>query len=258
MKNITIILVIILTITSCQNNSISDSEKKKVLELNNQAVEFMIKGEINQAEKLYRKAFEIDKTNLNIHSALLGIYGQKKEIEKAFQLLDKLPVEKKETAYYYQMKGGICELAGSTKKAIMNYNKAYELSEIGEIKNEVDLNTLVGYAMIETFAGYKEKAVNRLNEALKIDWLTLNNIEYLETFRNEFEFYQGKGTLEFQNEIEISICTKNIDSLKNLLKKHHVNISGSSSGIKTNELNRVKVKEKYRSRIEKLGIKECE
>lgn len=241
----------------CQSNSISDSAKKEALELNNQAVEFMIKGEINKAEKLYKKAFEIDKTNLNIHSALLGIYGQKKEVEKAFELLDKLPNEKKETAYYYQKKGGIYELAGNMKLAKINYNKTYELSKIGEIKNEADLNTLVGYAMIETFAGHKEKAIDRLNEALKNDWLTQNNIELLETFRNDFELYQGKGSLEFQNEIEISICTKNIDSLKTLLKKHHINTSGSSSGIRKNEMNRVRVKEKYRSRIEKLGIKEC-
>ena len=258
MKNITTILIIVLTIVSCQNNSVSDANKKKAIELNDQAVDFMMKGEINEAEKLYKQAFEMDKTNLNIHYALLGVYGQKKEIDKAFELLNKLPEKQRKTAYYFQTKGGIFELDGNIEKAKENYVKAYELSEIGEIKNELDLNTLIGYAMIETFAGHKEKAVNRINEMLKTEWLTESNKEYLETFRNEFEFYQGNGAMEFENKTEIKICTKNIDSLERILKKNHINTSGSSSPIGKNKFGKIRVNDKYRSGIEKLGIKECE
>ncbi|WP_397362261.1 tetratricopeptide repeat protein [Olleya sp. R77988] len=258
MKNITTILIMILAVVSCQNNSVSDADKKKAIELNDQAVELIMKGEINEAEKLYKQAFEIDKTNLNIHYALLGVYGQKKEIDKAFGLLNQLPEEQKKTAYYFQTKGGIFELDGNMEKAKENYVKAYELSEVGEIRNELDLNTLIGYAMIETFAGHKERAVNRINETLKTEWLTESNKEYLETFRNEFEFYQGNGSMEFENKTEITICTKNIDSLKRILKKHHINTSGSSSPIGKNKLAELRVNDKYRSGIEKLGLKECE
>ena len=74
MKDITIKIVTLFILASCQNNTVSDLDKKEALELNNQALEFMIRGELDEAEKLYKQAFEIDKTNLNIHYDLLGIY----------------------------------------------------------------------------------------------------------------------------------------------------------------------------------------
>lgn len=258
MKNIALNIFLILITVSCQNNSVSDADKRKALELNDQAVGFMMKGKINEAEKLYTQAFEIDNTNLNIHYALLGVYGQKKEIDKAFDLMNKLPEDQKNTTYYYQTKGGIFELDGNIKKAKENYIKAYELSEIVNIKNEYDLNTLINYSMIETFAGHKEKAVKRINETLKLDWLTERNKDYLETFRNEFEYYQGNGALEFQSKSEMVICTKNIDSLEKVLKKHHINTSGSSFPIGNNQIGEIRINDKYRNGIEKLGIEECE
>ena len=243
---------------SCQNNSISDADKKKAIELTEQASEFILNEEVGEAEKLYEQAHEIDKSNLNIHMTLIGVYGQRKEFDKAFELIEELPEEIKNSAYYYQAKGMVFELDGNMEKAQENFVKAYEVSEIGEIEDEIDLNTLVNYAMLETIAGHQQKAVNRLNEALKIDWLKESWIEHLELFRNECEFYQGNGSMNFGNEKEIKICTKNLDSLEGVLKKHHINISGSSSAHGGNEMGNISVTEKYRSGIEKLGLKECE
>ncbi|WP_299016466.1 tetratricopeptide repeat protein [uncultured Polaribacter sp.] len=258
MKKITLILISLFTIWSCENDGISDKDKKKAIELNNQAVDLRINGKMEEAKKIYEKALKIDGTNLNIRFALIGIYGEEKETEKAFELLEKLPEKQKGTVYYYQAKAGIFELNGDIENAKINYVNAYNLSEIGEIKNEKDLNSLVGYAMIETFSGQKERAVERINKVLKFDWLTENNKEYLETFRNEFEFYQGNGALEFENKTEIRICTKNTDSLKTLLRNNHINISGGSNPIGKNKLSELRINSKFRSAIEKLGIKECE
>lgn len=258
MKDITIKIVTLFILASCQNNTVSDLDKKEALELNNQALEFMIRGELDEAEKLYKQAFEIDKTNLNIHYDLLGIYKQRKQADKALEHVNELSKAQKKTVYYYTAKAEIYALDGKMEKSKENYIKAYELSDVIEIKNEYDLNTLVGYAMIETYAGYKEKAVNRINEALKIEWLNEVNKDYLETFRNEFEFYQANGTMEFQSKTEMIICTKNIDSLEQFLKKHHINISGSSTPIGNNKLGEVRVNDKYRNGIEKLGITLCE
>ncbi len=243
---------------SCRNGEISEVNKKKATELNNQAVELRMNGELDKAINLYKKAYEIDESNLNVHFSILGIYIQKKEIKKAFDFLDKLSKEQKKTVYYYQTKGNLFEYDGKIDEAKENYKKAYELNEMVEIKNESDLNTLINYTMLETFAGHKEKAVNRINETLKLEWLTEANKDYLETFRNEFEFYQGDGALEFQNEKEFRICTKNIDSLKQILKENHINISGSSSPIGISEFGEIRVNEKFRSKIEKLELKECE
>jgi len=243
---------------SCQNNSISEADKKKAIELNDQAVELIRDGKVEEAQDLYEQAHEIDESNPLVHRSLIGVYGQTKEFDKAFELLDELPEEMKNSAYYYQVKGRIYELAGDMGKAQENFIKAYEVSEIGEINSETDLNTLVNYAMAETVAGHRLRAVNRLNDALKINWLKESDIEFLETFRNEIEFYQGNGSMDFGNENEIKICTKNIDSLERVLKEHHINTSGSSSSNRTDDINSITVNEKFRSGIEKLDLKECE
>ncbi|MGH1383640.1 tetratricopeptide repeat protein [Kordia sp.] len=262
MKKITLIFLILTTI-GCKNNTLSEADKLKVTELNNKAIELRIKGEIDKAEELYIKALEIDNTDLNIHYALVGIYMQKKEIDKAFDLLNNLPEDEKKEPYYYQAKGNVYEFDGDLKKAKENYIKAYELSEVIDVIAEEDLGLLVGYATLETFAGYKEKAVDRMNKALKLDWLTKSNKQFLESFRNEFEFYQGKGAKEFSDKDEMTICSKNIDSLTNILKTYHINVAGSSytseeiAG-KTKKVGKIRVHKKFSSGIEKLGIKECD
>ena len=245
-------------ICSCKNNSLTESDKIKSEKLINKAVDYRIKGDLLESKKLYEKAFELDKTNLNIHQALIGIYVQKGETQKAFKFLDKLSEKQKESVYYYRTKGNLFEYDGKNEKAKEQYKMALDLSEIGKIKNEQDLNKLINYAMLETFAGYKDSAVNRLNEVLKFEWLNKSDKEHLETFRNEFEYYEGNGELGFQNKKVIKICTKNVDSLEQILKENHINISGSSSSLGRNKTAEIRVNEKYRSGIEMLGIKECE
>ncbi|WP_127844412.1 tetratricopeptide repeat protein [Psychroflexus aestuariivivens] len=244
--------------SSCKSDLLSESKKEKITELNNKAVEMRMTGELSEAEKLYEQAFKIDNTNLSIHSSLLGIYIQKDEIKRAFDFLEDLPEKLKKTDYYFQTKGNLLEYDGKIKEAKEQYKKALELSDIGTIRNEQDLNRLVNYTMLETFAGYKDKAVNRINDVLKFDWLTNDNKEFLETFRNEFEYYQGNGALDFQNKKIIKICTKNLDSLKQILRRNHINITGSSFPIDKNERAEIRIKEKYRSGIEVLGISECD
>lgn len=258
MKNIIRSIFTLIALVSCQNNSVSEADKKKAIELNDQAVELIIDEKVEEAQNLYEQAHEIDKSNPLIHRSLIGVYVKTKEFDKAFELLEELPEEIKNSAYYYQAKGGIFEMKGDMGKAQENFIKAYEVSELDEIESEIDLNTLVNYAMAEAVAGHKQRALNRLNEALKTDWLKENHIEFLETFRNEVEFYKGTGSMDFGKEKEIKICTTNIDSLVGGLKKHHINISGSSSAFGGNEMGNISVTEKYRSGIEKLGLKECE
>ncbi|TKS57202.1 tetratricopeptide repeat protein [Mesohalobacter halotolerans] len=259
MKNNTLIILLILTtISSCKSDLSSESKKEKITTLNNKAVEMRMNGELSEAEKLYEQAFQIDNTNLNIHFSLLGIYIQKGEIKKAFDFLENLPEKQKKTVYYFQTKGNLLEYDGRIKEAKEQYKKALELSEIGTIRDEQDLNRLVNYTMLETYAGKKDSAVNRINQVLKFDWLTNSNKEYLETFRNEFEFYQDNGALDFQNEKIIKICTTNIDSLKQVLSENHINISGSSFPIGKNDKGEIRIKEKYRSGINLLGIRECD
>lgn len=253
MKNITYIILLLFIANSCKN-SISEADKKRVTELNKKAVEYRMNGDLENAKRNYSKAIEIDQSNTFIRYELIGVYVEQDSLDKAFELLEKLPTEQKETEYYYQVKGGLFEFNGQKEQAIENYKKALELTDKPKVKDEMDLSPLVNYAMLETLAGKKEQAVSRLNETLDLDWITESNKEYLETFRNEFEFYQGNGTLEFDPKRDILIKTTNSDSLELILRKNHINISGSSSS-NGNDTTEIYLSEKYRTGINKLNIK---
>lgn len=253
MKKITHIILLLFIVSSCKN-SISEADKKRVTELNEKAVEYRMNGDLENAKRIYSKATEIDQSNTFIRYELIGVYVKQDSLDKAFELLGKIPAEQKETEYYYQVKGGLFEFNGQKEQAIENYKKALELTNKPKVKDEMDLIPLVNYAMLETLAGKKEQAVSRLNETLDLDWLTESNKEYLETFRNEFEFYQGNGTLEFDPKRDILIKTTNSDSLQVVLRENHINISGSSSN-NGNDTTEIYLSEKYRTGINKLNIK---
>ncbi|PQJ32049.1 hypothetical protein BST92_08975 [Nonlabens arenilitoris] len=72
--------------------------------------------------------------------------------------------------------------------------------------------------MLETLAGKKEKGVERLNNTLSFSWLTESDKALLENFRNEFEYYQGTGVVEFHATRDFSILTNNPDSLEQVFK----------------------------------------
>lgn len=253
MKNITHIIILLFIASSCKN-PISEADKKRVTELNEIAVEYRMNGDLENAKRNYSKAIEIDQSDAFIRYELIGVYVVQDSLDKALELLEKIPAEQKETEYYYQVKGGLLEYRGQKEQAIEYYKKALELTDIPKVKDEMDLSLLVNYTMLETLAEKKEQAVRRLNETLDLDWLTESNKEYLETFRNEFEFYQGNGTLEFDPKRDILIKTTNSDSLEFVLGENHINISGNSSS-NGNDTTEIYLSEKYRTGINKLNIK---
>lgn len=254
-KHLTLFLLI-LTFASCNQKTIGESERKKAITFNKQAEKSLINNDTAKAIKLYQKALKIDNQNLNSIFKLSGIYTVQKKYEKAIELIETLPESKKNTVFYYQTKGNIYDFKGDRAKAKDNYKKAFKKMELPELKTEYDLNQLVTYTMLETLSGSKESAVERLNQTMSLKWLNDSNIEYLTTFRNEFEFYQEDGISSFEPKKEIKICTDNVESLKQVLKLNHVNVSGSSYS-EPNSNGTVLISEKYRKRIEKLNIKTC-
>ncbi|WLD23989.1 tetratricopeptide repeat protein [Flavobacterium dauae] len=252
------ILIFAFMFLGCKK-SISETDKKQAVELNNKAVEFRMNNDLEKAKEHFAKALEIDPTDFSVRHQLIGIYTQQDSLSEALEILDKVPSEQKNTSNFYQTKGNLYDYSKQKNKAIENYRKALELTELPKSFNkELDLNDLLNYAMLETLAGKKEQAVNRLNKALKLNWLTENNIEHLEFFRNEFEFYQGSGSAEFDSEDEVYIKTTNTDSLISILKKNHINVSGSvnvSNSNFKNDTAELFVSKKYINVINKLGIK---
>lgn len=253
MNKITYILLLVFIINGCKK-SLSEADRNRVTELNEKAVEYRMNGDLENAKKYYSQAIEIDYENAFIRYEFIGIYVEQDSLDKAFDLLERIPEDLKETGYYYQVKAGLFEYRGQNEQAIYNYKKALELTDKPKVKDEMDIMHLVNYAMLETLSGEKDKAVNRLNKALEFNWLTESNKEYISTFRNEFEYYQGKGSLEFDPKRDILILTTSPDSLELVLKENHINISGRSS-VNREDTTEIYLSEKYRSVINKLNIK---
>lgn len=260
MKNISLLLLIFIAI-GCKK-TISEADKQRATELNNKAVEYRLNNDLEKAKEYFVKALAIDSTDFSIRNQFIGVYIEQDSIDKAFQLLEEFPEDQKESQNFYQINGLLYEYKKQMDKALESYKKALELTDLpSTIEDEMDLGLLVNYTMLETLAGKKEQAVNRLNKALELDWLTENNKEYLETFRNEFEFYQGNGNADFNFSNDLTLQTTNADSLELLLKNNHINTSGSGSRnmISTNDFKNdtveIYVDEKYKEAIHQLGIK---
>ncbi|TRO66774.1 tetratricopeptide repeat protein [Christiangramia sabulilitoris] len=246
----------LIIFSSCDNNSASKEDLQKALELSNTASEFLMNGEISKAEEFYSQASKLDPESIDYKYALIGIFIRREEFDKAHETLESLPKTTKGTPYYFQTKGFILEKEGKLQKAQLNYKQAYKLSDSVEVREEADLMPLVNFSMLETLAGEKDKAVNRINKVLQYNFLTRSNKEYLETFRNEFEYYSGKGNSDFEQKRDLTLCTKNIDSIEKVLKQRHINISGTSQ---TNEkYDKIYISNKFEKGLKNLKSKICE
>jgi tetratricopeptide (TPR) repeat protein len=167
MNKFALIILLALFSNGCENN-LSDADKKRVTELNEKAVQSLMIADFEEAKANYLKALEIDKSDSFIRYELIGIYIEQDSLDKALSTLNKVPSDQKKTTYYYQVKAELLEYKGQEEKAITNYKKALELTEIPTVNNELDLVPIVNYAMLETFSGNREQAVDRLNKLLAI------------------------------------------------------------------------------------------
>lgn len=230
--------------------------KNQVAVLREKAVESRLNDDLDSAKIYYYQAIDLDREDVSVLYELVGVYIEQDSIDKAFELLENVSIEQRQNGNYYGLKGTLYEYSGKWEQAISYYKKALKLRIMPVVKEEADLFALVDYALLETVSGQKELAVNRLNEALKLDWLTESNMDYIETFRNEIEYYQGNGFLEFDPQKDLLVMTTNPDSLKRIFKENHINISGSSSSNR-NDTTFIYLSAKYKIGIDKLNLKTC-
>lgn len=253
MNRISYILIFIFIVFGCKN-SISKEDQDRASEYYKTAVDFRINGDLENAKLNYAQALEIDKANTAILFELIGVYVEQDSLESAFELLDLTPKDMKESPSFYQMKGSLHEFEGEKEMAIDNYKKALELTDSIIVQDEKDLSPLINYATLETVAGNKTQALNRLNKTLELEWMTESNKENLEIFRNEIEYYQGEGALDLDPKRDILILTTRPDSLEVVLKENHINITGSGFGGR-NDTTEIYLSEKYRIGLDRLNIK---
>ena len=239
----------VLLLIGCQNE-ISEADKQKATELHNLALDKRITGDLEKAKSYYLQAFELDNSSISTHSQLLSIYIEQDSIEKAFDFLEQVE-NKQNSIYYFQTKAGLYQLQNEEEKASKCYKKAFGLFKLPTVEKSEDLFSLVSYATLETLSGNKEKAIERLNNALQIEWLSQSDIEYLTTMRNECEFYSGDLRLFDSKENEIIIKTTNLDSTKAILSEKHINISGTTSS-SAHDTVEIRISPKFKGAVEEL------
>ena len=258
MNKILTSILLLLIFVSCKNNNTSDLDIARGIEHNNQAIEFILIGEIDKAKESYLEAIRIDKFEVSYYYELTKLYNKEKQYIESAKLLESMPIELQTTELYYIAKGRTLEAQNEIKLAVENYKKALDLNDKISINNELDLMSFTGFATLLTVTGQKEIALKEINNVLEKKWLSESNIEYLNPIRNEIEFYQGNGFKDFEITNEIKICTDNPDSLKNVLNKKHINISGVFYKYEGNQNSYLTVGEKFRKGIEKLNLKTCD
>jgi len=248
-----ILLSTLAILASCANTN-SELINWSTSEYEREADKCILKTEYEKAKRLYFQAINLDERNFRVRQKLIGVYAEQDSLHKAMDILEKMPEEQKNEAFYFQLKAGLLDYSGQKESSIKFYKKAIVLIDEPTVKNETNLFALIDYAMLETLAGQKRKAVNRLNESLKLNWLTDDSKRYIEDFRNEFEFYQGNGSHEFEPKRDLLILTTNSDSLELILRENHINISGSSTGAR-GDTTEIYLSEKFRKGLRQLNIK---
>jgi hypothetical protein len=241
------------------SNSVTEADVAKAIKKADEAKILMNDGKFEEAALKFEEAYKTNSDNFDYLVHAIESYNQEGEHEKSLQLLKKYAERYEDSPIFFQQKASVYQQMGDIKSAKQNIRKAYEVwepIEINDLNNEVDLMPLTGYAMLEATAGYQQKALQRMNDALKLEWLSESNKKYLHRVRNEIEYYGINSNMIPEYTNDITICTTNIDSLEAVLFKNHINVSGSSS--KGKQAGKVYVAERFRRGIEKLNFTPCE
>lgn len=253
MKKIFLVLFLALLVLACsEKEHLSEADRARVEELNRMTLDFVMAEEFGTAKRYCFQALQIDAFNLHSREQLAGIYVLQDSLDKALAIWEAMPTKQKKYPIYNHVKASLYDFIGQMENAEENYKLALKKTKRVKVKGEMDLMPLVDYAMLEALSGNKQRAVSRLNEALTLPWLSESNREYLETFRNEFEYYQGNGSIDFSPTQDYYIRTTQADSLSEVLKKNHINNSGSTTRI--GDTTEIYFAEKYRAAIEALGF----
>lgn len=227
MKKIVLLLILGISLSNCDN--LSKEDKENIKNLTKEADTFRMNGNLENAKSNYIEILKIDQSNSPIRYSLVGAYIEQDSLNEATQVLENLPPKNKNTIKYYWANAELSQFKGNKTDALKFYKKAYGLIDKVNFKTKEDLNALINYTMAQTFAGEKNKAVKTLDSVISLNWLNKNDKDFLRRYRNEFEFYTGKGNLDFQSKKDTLIKTANPDSLEIVLMRKHINISGSSS-----------------------------
>ena len=186
-----VIYISILTILiSCKN------EKKEpnplVIEYQEKGIEFQIQNKTDSAIVYFKKALEIDPTDIPTYESLVKTYWWNEQPELALKILESVPTEMRKSSSILTFKGMTLEKMDRLNEAMDLYKTAFEQSPKVRYKNEKNIMEYVGYLTLQTIVGEKDKAIVDLNR-LKSKELTESEKQYVNSIEPLIRNYNGGG-----------------------------------------------------------------
>lgn len=186
-----VIYISILTILiSCKD------EKKEpnplVNEYQEKGIEFQMLNKTDSAIVYFKKALEIDPTDIPTYESLAKTYWWNEQPELALKVLESVPNEMLESSSIMTFKGMTLEKMDRLNEAMDLYKIAFKQSQKVRYKNQKNLMEYVGYLTLQTIVGEKEKAIADLNK-LKSKELTESEKQYLNSIEPLIRNYNGGG-----------------------------------------------------------------
>ena len=186
-----IIYVSIFTILiSCKNEN--KEPNHLVSKYQEKGIEFQMQNKTDSAIIYFKKALEIDPTDVPTYEGLVKTYWWNEQPELALELLESVPTEMHESNSILIFKGMTLEKMDRLNEAMDLYKIAFEQSPKIQYKNENNILEYVGYLTLQTIVGEKEKAIADLNR-LRSKELTESEKQYVNSIEPLIRNYNGGG-----------------------------------------------------------------
>ncbi|WP_157358433.1 tetratricopeptide repeat protein [Winogradskyella sp. J14-2] len=185
-----IYISILVILISCKNEK--NKPNPLVIEYQEKGIEFQMQNKTDSAIVYFKKALEIDPTDIPTYESLVKTYWWNKQPELALGILESVPTEMQKTNSILTLKGMTLEKMDKLNHAMDLYKTAFEQSPKIRYENEKNLMEYIGYLTLQTIIGEKQKAIAELDR-LKSKKLTESEKQYVNSIEPYIRNYKGGG-----------------------------------------------------------------
>jgi tetratricopeptide (TPR) repeat protein len=162
------------------------------MEYQEKGIELQMQNKTDSAIVYFKKALEIDPTDIPTYESLVKTYWWNSQPESALEILESAPIEMRKSTFILTFKGMTLEKMDRLNEAMDLYKIAFKQSPKVRYEDEKNIMEYVGYLTLQTIVGEKEKAIADLNR-LKSRELTESEQQYLNSIEPFIRDYNGGG-----------------------------------------------------------------
>jgi len=166
-----------------------------VITYHQKGIEFRLQNETDSAIVYFKKALNIDPTDIPTYESLVKTYWLNDQPELALEVLDSTPSKIRESISILTFMGMTLEKMNKLNEAMKFYEMAFNLSPKIQYNSEEDIMEYIGYLTLQTIVGEKEKSIADLKH-LKSTELTEAEKQYVNLIEPLIQNYRGGGYTE--------------------------------------------------------------